>query len=252
MRNQDNIIVTPAEQFTSQHDDMLTQLLLSDDRVAKPTAPPLTADIPVATIIYDDDDDGMVPPAISTKEEEIDRSDISSTSTSSNNNDIEYSGRECITKYPEAYQIRCACCEVGAETFDCEMNLLVCFSYFLNLDFACSSLEMDDKCARIQLCCLACKIDPHRCCCVQCKKEDCVGCSTDNGNTPIALQCFCLHTGFLLKDCTKLDCFRFRVGCFKCELDNNFQSYQLCCVRCGEKEKVTELPASMRRGFVGQ
>ena len=234
------MIVTPAEQFTDQYSDMTTELLNDDRLTAKPTAPPLDGDnIPIATIVVEEHD-SMVPPSTPpTKEDE----DTTSTTQQSN--------RECITKYPEAYQIRCACCEIGAETFDCEISLLACYSYFLNLDFSCSSLEMDDKCERIQLCCLGCKFDPHSwTCCLQCRSKDCVGCSAD-GRTPLALQCLCLYTGFLVKDCTKLDCFRFRAGCCKCEIDNNFQSYQLCCVRCGEKEKVAILPPSMRQGFVG-
>ena len=243
----DEVIVTPAEQFLNQYStsDMTTELLNEDHLTAKPTAPPLdTDDLPIA--IFVDEQDAMVPPSTPpTKEED-------NTTSSSAAVAAKESKRECITKYPEAYQIRCACCEIGAETCDLEFNLLVCFSYFLNLDFSCSSLEMDDKCERIQCCCLGCRCDPHSwTCCLQCKSKDCIGCSTDGSRTPLALQCFCLYTGFLLKDCMKLDCFRCRAGCCKFEIDNNFQSYQLCCVRCGEKEKVDTLPPSMRRGFVG-
>ena len=102
------MIVTPAEQFTSQYSrsDMTTELLNEDHLTAKPTAPPLDADnLPIAIVV--DEQDAMVPPSTPpTKEEDNTTSSSAAAAT-------QESKRECITKYPEAYQIRCACCEIG-------------------------------------------------------------------------------------------------------------------------------------------
>ena len=106
------MIVTPAEQFTSQYSrsDMTTELLNEDHLTAKPTAPPLDAEsLPIATIVVEDQN-AMVPPSTPPTKEDEDNATTSSTAAVASTQE---SKRECITKYPEAYQIRCACCEIG-------------------------------------------------------------------------------------------------------------------------------------------
>ena len=168
------MIVTPAEQFTNQYStsDMTTELLNEDHLTAKPTAPPLDADnLPIAIVV--DEQDAMVPPSTPPTKEEDNNIIISSSSNTRVETGMYNEISRGISNTLRVLRNR-------PRTCDLEFNLLVCFSYFLNLDFSCSSLEMDDKCERIQCCCLGCRCDPHSwTCCLQCKSKD--GCRLFHG-----------------------------------------------------------------------
>ena len=129
------------------------------------------------------------------------------------------------------------------DTCDCDVQIIAFFSYFLNLDLDFWNAGFNDKCGKMQLCCLGCALDSNTCCYVRCKERDCM-CNPAIG-TPYAIQCCCFHTGFNCKECLKYDCCRTRVCCVKMEMDRNCSSYQFCCAKCGETEESV-LPDTLR------
>lgn len=154
-------------------------------------------------------------------------------------------GRECVTGYPEGYNFRCCCFEVGMDDCTSHVKVIACYSCFLRLDLDCCNAGFDQSCAKQQLCCLGCTIDNSKCCLLSCNKEkDCMCCPESPQDSPVAVQCCCLHTGFLIKDCSELDCCKLKLCCIKSEVDSNFNSCQLCCCKCGDEE-VRALPQTL-------
>lgn len=217
----------------------------------EPSAPTMDRSIPVAQIIEEDDAPihvldarRVTPQTTGTTEMSRDslgnEDDVLPDPSSSGNDDDCCECAPCV--YPGAYGLRCSCMKCGMDNCDVELNLIVCFSFFLNLDGDCWNCGFEDKYAKSQLCCLGCTIDPSRCCCIHVGKEDCM-CSPTKG-TPLGLQCCCLHTGFLIKKCTENDCFQLKLCCLKASIDGNFRSHQCCCFRCGQRE-IQRLPSSL-------
>jgi len=198
-----------------------------------------TADaLPVADVVHED----VVSVGASASGRAMTRGGDDGNAETSNAATSESSFR-CVTKYPQGYQIRCSSLEIGMDTCDCDIQTILCFSFFVNLDLDFWNSGFNDKCGKMQLCCLGCVLDTNVCCYVRCKDKDCM-CDPATG-TPYAIQCCCFHSGFMCKDCLKYDCCRLRVFCFKAELDTNWESCQLCCMKCGETEESV-LPDTLR------
>ena len=69
---------------------------------------------------------------------------LSEDTPNSNSGDEDQEGPTCVSAYPEGYQIRCSCLEVGMETFDCDIQA-ICTYFFSSFPRSLSLMSAPRK-----------------------------------------------------------------------------------------------------------